>query len=124
MATSADLRELAAALDDLDAVPTDTAARVASPLQRLLLADFRGGRTAYGASRPRGVNGPVTLHDTGAADASLRVVAQGAGVRAEMTVGYARFLARFQPLPTGPLPAAWARVIDREAVEAIERRLP
>lgn len=101
----------------LGVVAAQSVARTAAPaLTSAALADFDGGRTAYGTPRPVGANGPVSLVRTGKTRSTIRFTAQGTALRIVLGTRYAKYLiGRYNMLPSGgrkAIPRAWRTSID------------
>jgi hypothetical protein len=73
---------------------------------------YDGGRTVYGEARPAGVNGPLTLEETGATRSHVRFVANGRVVRCVLPTPYAKYLVgKYKILPNGAMPAEWSQFL-------------
>jgi len=92
------------------------ASQAAPELTAAARADFDSGLTAYGAPRPSGVNGPLSLVATGATRATLGFSSQGTVMRAVLTTPWAKYLVgKYQVLPSGDrtdIPPKWKRSLD------------
>ena len=103
----------------LRAFPTTLAAEVskaaAPALTDLATAAYDGGRTVYGDTRPKGVDGQaLDLEETGATRAQMRFVAVGTIMRCALGPRYSKFLIRYGILPNGnaAVPAVWRAKLD------------
>lgn len=112
----------------IQSLGVDVATRVADAsageLSSQARSDFDAGRTAYGATRPRGRYGPLSLIRTGATRASLGFSAIGTAVIARLVPKYAKYLiGKYVILPAGraAVPTKWTDAIDPIAMREVER---
>jgi hypothetical protein len=90
-------------------------ARDAAPaMTDLTTSAYDGGRTVYGDTRPKGVNGQaLDLEETGATRAQMRFVAVGTIVRCVLGPRYSKYLiGKYSILPNGAVPATWRAKLD------------
>jgi hypothetical protein len=89
---------------------------VAPALTDLATGAYDGGRTVYGDTRPKGVEGQaLDLEATGATRAQLRFVAVGTVVRCVLGTKWSKYLiGKYGILPNGnaAVPAAWRAKLD------------
>lgn len=91
--------------------------KAAAPaLTDLAASAYDGGRTVYGDTRPKGVDGQaLDLDATGATRAQVRFVAVGTVVRCVLGTRYAKYLVgKYSILPNGnaAVPTAWRAKLD------------
>lgn len=126
MALRGNIRSLKGLRKRLAKMPTVMAQKVATRTARALSSELRSafaaGRTVYGESRPTGTQGnKLDLKVTGKTSGSLRFVAIGTLVRAQLTTKYARYLIRFGIMPNAgaAMPVAWSRIIELISLEEL-----
>lgn len=113
MALQGDLRSLRSLRKAIAKIPITAAARLASrgapEVSALAREAFDGGRTVYGSTRPRGVDGrELTLVKSGATRRAVRFEANGTQMRTAVLPRYTKYLiAAYSVLPNGPLPQVW-----------------
>lgn len=118
MGLKGDVGKLRTFKQQLREFPLTLAAAVAGDaapaMTDLAAGAYDGGRTVYGDTRPKGVDGQaLDLEVTGAARAQMRFVAVGTIVRCVLGPRYARFLVgKYSVLPNGAMPTAWRAKLD------------
>ncbi len=120
MGLKGDVGKLRTFKQQLREFPLTLAAEVskaaAPALTDLTTGAYDGGRTVYGDTRPKGVDGQaLDLDATGATRAQIRFVAVGTIVRCALGTPYAKYLiGRYGILPNGnaAVPAAWRAKLD------------
>ncbi len=95
-------------------VAHDVAKRAAPVMTAQTRAAFKGGRSVYGDSRPKGEDGQaLDLVETGAVALGLHFVSIGTVLRARLGPKYAKYLiGKYGILPNGDLPTRWARLLS------------
>lgn len=79
---------------------------------------YASGQSVFGEARPSGVNGPLSLVDTGTTQRNVRFTSTGTLVRCFLGTKYAKYLiGKYGILPTRALPAEWKRGLDRLVAE-------
>ncbi len=111
------MRDVKGRIAKLGVVAARRVAETATPmLTSAVRSDFDAGRTVYGAPRPVGRRGPLSLVRTGATRATLGFSAQGTTMRAVLSTRWAKYLiGKYRILPIGDrtaIPAKWKRAID------------
>lgn len=129
MALKGDLRSLRNLKRMLSNLPITTAALIARSsapeVSALAREAFDGGRTVYGSTRPRGVDGrELTLVKSGASRRAVRFEATGTQMRTAVLPRYTRYLiGKYDVLPNGPLPAVWRERMTEIAARILQRQL-
>lgn len=129
MALQGDLRSLRSLKRVLARLPITVSARIAErgapEATALALGAFDGGRTVYGASRPRGVDGEaLTLVKSGASRRALRFEATGTQMRTAVLPRWTKYLiGRYDVLPNGPMPAEWRERMTAIAAEVLHAQI-
>jgi hypothetical protein len=124
MALKGDVRSLRALKGALRKLPITASARIAAraaPDVTVFAGEaYDAGRTVYGATRPRGVDGrELDLSRTGASREAMRFIATGRDIRTGPLPRYTKYLiGKYDVLPNGPLPTAW-----RERLHEIAARV-
>lgn len=95
------------------------AQRVAPALASAASSAFDAGRTVYGESRPKGVDGnELDLVASGRTRSTVTYTATGRLVRVALGTAWSKFLiGKYRILPNGAIPVEWKRKID-ETVHA------
>lgn len=102
----------------LRALPVSLAHKVAQQVGPALSAAtntaYEQGRTVYGESRPKGVDGnELDLVDSGDTKSSTTYQVDGRIVRVGLGTKYAKYLiGKYRILPNGAIPVEWKRDID------------
>jgi hypothetical protein len=118
MGLKGDVGKLRTFKQQLREFPITLAAEVskaaAPAMTDLTTSAYDGGRTVYGDTRPKGVDGQaLDLEATGATRAQMRFVAVGTIVRCVLGPKYAKYLiGKYSILPNGAMPAAWRAKLD------------
>lgn len=131
MALHGDLRSLASLRKALAKLPLTVSANIArraAPGVSTLARDaYDSGRTVYGQSRPKGVDGDtLDLVRTGASRRATQFTAEGTQMRTYVLPRYTKYLiSRYQVLPPGraPLPLAWRDHIQAIAAEVLHAQI-
>lgn len=119
MGLKGDVNKLRTFKQKLREFPLTIAAEVsragAPALTDLAGSAYDGGRTVYGDTRPKGVDGQaLDLKVTGATRAQMRFVAVGTIMRCALGPRYSKYLIRYGILPNGNAapPAEWRAKLD------------
>lgn len=131
MALHGDLRSLASLRRVLAKLPLTVSANIArraAPDVSTLARDaYDSGRTVYGQSRPKGVDGDtLDLVRTGASRRATQFTAEGTQMRTYVLPKYTKYLiSRYQVLPPGkaPIPQAWRDRITAIAAEVLHAQI-
>lgn len=131
MALQGDLRSLQSLRRVLAKLPLTVSAniarRAAPVVSALARESYDSGRTAYGLTRPKGVDGDaLDLVRTGASRRAAQFTAEGTQMRTHVLPRYTKYLiARFQILPNGkaPLPPAWQALLRETAAQVLHAQI-
>lgn len=131
MSLKGDLRSLASLRRTLAKLPLTVSANIArraAPEVSTLARDaYDSGRTVYGQSRPKGVDGDtLDLVRTGSSRRAAQFTAEGTQMRTHVLPRYTKYLiAKYGILPNGkaPLPQAWRDRITEIAAQVLHAQI-